>query len=94
MDTDFEKGNTVWMTSIDEDGMCGREYHPDRSDIGCLAEVVYVNTFHESYDGDHWTYHVLKCLTYGPDPKFLELCDYEVQVISKDRIDMSAPGGF
>ena len=82
---DIVKGDTVWMTSIDEYGMLGREYHPCHEDLGICGEVLRVETFtDEVYEGceeaekEFVTYSVVTVLTYERDPKFLELMDYEV----------------
>ncbi len=78
----ISKGATVWMTSLDEDGFCGREYHPNRSDLGVTAEVVGIDfiTFDAQDDGGQLA--ILKCLTFEPEPKFLEFVEYEVTVLT------------
>jgi hypothetical protein len=75
----FFKGDMVWINRIDHFGLCGREYHPKSEDIGQLAEVVKVETIPMGDEADNWDLTILKCLTYGPDPHFLELdADFEV----------------
>jgi hypothetical protein len=77
MDT-ISQGDTVWMTSLDEYGFCGREYHPERADLGLTAEVISVHTHEDINEDGDCSYTVLKCLTHGNEPKFLELMDFEV----------------
>ncbi len=77
----FEKKDLVLIERVDMHGFCGRDYHPTKEDEGLLAEVVSViEEEQEPLDVLEGLKPVvvLKCLTLGHSPKFLELMPHEV----------------
>jgi hypothetical protein len=77
----FEKHDLVLIERVDMNGFCGRDYHPTREDEGLVAEVVRViEEEQEPLDVLEGLAPVvvLKCLTLGHDPRFIELMPHEV----------------
>ncbi len=82
-DSMFERKDLVFIDRVDMFGFTGRDYHPTRADEGLLAEVVgvLVGALEPDGEGPEEGLCVLKCLTHGPDPKFLELMPHEVDLV-------------
>ena len=79
---ELNAGNVVLITNVDHNGFCGRDYHPGDEDINTVAEVISVTRFSEPDENEEeFSYIIVKALTYGQETKFLELVDYEVEVM-------------
>jgi hypothetical protein len=83
MQTEFNKGEIVLITDVDMYGFLGREYHPHESDVGLTAEVVkaerVTDEFLANAEADTLiTYEVIKVLTFEPNPRFLDMIDFEI----------------
>lgn len=83
MAMDFHPDQLVLITSVDKDGFCSRDHHPQESDVGRVCRVKVVETEEDKFEGEEilW-YYVLTVETLEKEPRVLELIDHEVQKIS------------
>lgn len=82
----YSKGDIVQVTSVDMYGFCGRDYHPRPKDVGVTAEVVKAETYVEPSEDGPYVITILKCLTFEKEPRFLELVDFEVDLIGSIHV--------
>jgi hypothetical protein len=91
MKTNVRVGDTVTMTSFDPYGFCGRELHPEESDLGCVGKVLSIEKFN---DDEVWEVEsapvgdaaeadaLLTVAVESFEVRFLELMDFEVNSLS------------
>ena len=82
IDSPFHPGQVVVITNVDQYGFCGREHHPDPSDMGIAATVRVIEVCNDHDGEEDLTYTCLTCVTLEPDPRVLELIDFEVKILN------------